>query len=188
MVRQATAGIALGGAARIIQQIYEHLSDVWHIDYRKDPPLNSRQTQRVRLAGDVLWNSAGRMGEGTCIDLALLIAGGLEGLRQSPLLAVVDLGASWHALVGCWKRSRRRLDVLPQDVEALIEDAFWVDPNGCTQDPLQSCDFERAGQRALDMLASQPLVFALDVTAARSSSILSLPLRPEDRKRRRTSR
>jgi hypothetical protein len=177
-VRAATAGLSLqtGGAAAL-QRLYEHLSEVWRIDYRKDRPSAKAASQRLRLAGDVLWDPVGRHGEGTCIDIALLMAAALEALRLHALIALIDRGKTWHALVGCWHASRRRLELLPADRETLTEEASWVDPNGCTRDRLQRADFATAAARARRDLAERPLLFALDITAARASGFHPLPLR-----------
>jgi hypothetical protein len=177
VTRAATTGLPLqAGGPGTLQWVYDHLATRWQIDYRRDRPATKGMTQRLRLVPDVLWNPAGRAGEGTCIELALLLAACLEVMRVHPLLALVDMGSSWHALAGCWLAARRRLDILPEDREALLEDALWVDPNGCTRDPVQRAEFLVASDRARRDLTERRLVFALDVAAARSGGIQPLPL------------
>jgi hypothetical protein len=182
MAREAAAGLSLRtGSAAVLQRLYEHLSTSWRIDYRKDRPSTEAATQKLRLAGDVLWDPVGQNGEGTCIDIALLIAAGLETFRLHPLIALIDRGKTWHAIVGCWHATRQRLELLPADREALTEEAIWVDPNGCTRDPPQRVDFTGAAARARRDLTERPLLFALDIAVARASGIHPLPLTVDPR-------
>lgn len=182
LAREATAGAALrAGSDALLHRLYAHLAGIWRIDYRKDPPPNRAQTQKLRSPEQILWDSRERRGQGTCLDLAVLIAAGLETLRLQPLIAIVDLGTSWHALVGCWRMARRRLDPLPTDCEALCNDATWIDPNGCTRDPRHRSAIDVAGQRALQCLRERPLILALDLATARAHG--SLPLASRRRPR-----
>ena len=175
--REATTGLPLhAGGAAVVRRLYDYLATAWRIDYRKDRPPAKANSQTLRLAGDVLWDPTGRAGEGTCIDLALLLAGCLEALRLQPLVALVDLGRSWHAVAGCWRATRRRLEVLPADRDTLLGEATWVDPNGCVRDPAHRAEFTAATARGQRDLANGPLVFALDIAAARASGIHPLPL------------
>ena len=95
----------------------------------------------------MLSNPAARTGQGTCIDLAALIAGALEALGAQPLIAVVDAGAARHALVGCWRETRPRLEPLVVDAARLLDRAAWIDPNGCTDDPAERKPFAAAAER-----------------------------------------
>jgi hypothetical protein len=175
--REATAGLPLQpSGAGVLQWVYEHLARVWRIDYRKDRPPAKGMTQTLRLAPDVLWDPTKRIGEGTCIDLALLMTACLEVMRARPLLALVDRDRSWHALVGCWRSPRRRLVTFPNERDTMLEEAIWVDPNGCTRDPKHRAEFFDACERARRDLEERPLVFALDVAAARAAGIQPLPL------------
>lgn len=177
LTRTATAGVPLNaGGAGLLRQVYEYLAAEWRIDYRKDRPPTRDLSQKLRLAHDVLWDPVARTGEGTCIDLAVLIASCLEGLRAQPLIALVDRGRSWHALVGCWQSARKRVDIMPADVPTVLENAVWVDPNGCTRDPEQRADCAAASDRARRDLTERPLVCVLDISAARAAKIDPLPV------------
>lgn len=174
-VREACSGTPLtAGAPAVLQKIFTYLSEAWLIDYRKDRAPSRTGIQKVRGPAEVLWDTRGRRGEGTCLDIALLIAGCLEAMRLQPLVALVDLGRSWHALAGCWPTRKQRLELILGDREKLLA-AEWIDPNGCTRDPQQRTIFDTAVHRAGRDLRDRDLVFALDVAAARACAIDSLP-------------
>ncbi|MFN8633047.1 MAG: hypothetical protein U0893_04270, partial [Chloroflexota bacterium] len=116
-----------------------------------------------------------RAGEGTCIDLALLFAGCLEHLGFQPLVAILDLGTWRHALVGCARGTEPGLEPLILDANRLRAGALWVDPTGCTRDPACRLPFDAACREAAFLLESRPLVFGLDVVAARNDRIVPLP-------------
>jgi len=159
----------------IAESIYVYLAERWQLAYRKDPPPQHADTQTVRGPGRILWNPKERHGEGTCLDLALLFVACLEAIRLHPLIAIVDLGRSTHALVGCWYQARRRVELLPDDRDLLLRDALWFDPNGCTTEPAQRADFLVATQRARAYLTERPIRFALDVRTARAGGVTPLP-------------
>lgn len=177
MTRSATIGMPLqAGALATLQRLFVHLAEEWHLDYRKDPAPMQQASQRVRLGSDLLSDPQARKGEGTCLDIAVLLAAGLEALRLQPLLAVIDYGRSWHALVGVWNQSRRRLQTTPSETSELLADATWVDPNACTREPQQRAAFAVAMQQAQHGLATQPRLFVLDIAAARAAGVLPLPI------------
>lgn len=173
------AGIGHGPSADssdVLRAIYEHLRSSWFLTYRQEPPRFGADAQRVRLAHDVLTDLHRRTGHGTCLDLALVIAAIGESLGIQPLIAIVDLGSTHHALVGCWLRRGMRLDPLPSSVAALVTGTAWVDPNGCTRDPTQERGFDLARADALRLLQEAPFQFALDIHAARQDGVVPLPI------------
>jgi pSer/pThr/pTyr-binding forkhead associated (FHA) protein len=159
----------------VLRSLYTHLLERWRIGYRQEPPQYEVGAQRVRLPHDVLTDPDGAIGQGTCLDLAVFLAGALEACGAQPLLAVVDLGTVFHALVGTWRRNGPRLDVIPIGKEYLLAEAIWIDPNGCTRDDGQRCEFADAQARAVALLRNRPLAFALDVVAARHDGSIPLP-------------
>lgn len=175
LARTSAAGMALqAGPPEALERIFHRLASDWHIDYRKDRSPSLEQSQKIRLTDDLLWDSTRKRGEGTCLDLALLIAACLESLRMQPLIALVDLGSSWHALVGAWERQRSRIDLMPSDTETLLDEAVWLDPNACTRDAEERSDLDGALGRARAQLSEHPLVFALDIAVARELGFRSL--------------
>jgi hypothetical protein len=163
----------------VLERLYMHFATEWHIDYRFEPPHYDSNSQKVRLADHVLVDIAGRRGHGTCLDLALLFAGCLESMRQHPLIALVDLQDSWHALVGCWRSPKPGLEPLLSDRERLLREALWIDPNACTQELRLRRPYAEAGEAAVRCLGEGPLVFALDIVAARGDGVLPLPFGSE---------
>jgi hypothetical protein len=105
--------------------------------------------------------------QGTCIDLALFIAACLEQLRYQPLIALLDMGTWWHALIGCWTYRKESLKPILTEKHRIMPHTMWVDPNGCTQDQNYGWTFSQACDTAHTFLIQQPFLYALDVAAAR---------------------
>jgi hypothetical protein len=153
-----------------LRAIYDHLLARWELSYIFEPPAWGAGGVKIRFPHQVLLNSIGRQGQGTCIDLALLVAAGLEYLHHDPLISVVDTGDTWHSLVGCWRNQRNGLEPLLYEKERILTEAVWVDPNGCTRSPEYGWEFARACSEADAVLAGNSLVFVLDAGAARRIS------------------
>ncbi len=166
-------------AEDLLARVYKHLSDDWHLEYLFEPPSFESRSQKLRLPHQVLEASRERRGGGTCIDLALLFAACLENLGQQPMVAVLDLGASWHALVGCWQAIRTREEPLIEHPRRLRDEALWIDPTGCTRKHPERSSFENAVGKARRLLREQSMVFALDVAAARQIGVTPLPFSGE---------
>ncbi len=154
-------------AEAAIQAIYDHLLGSWSIGYTFEPVAWRAGSQKIRFPHQVLLDFIERRGHGTCIDLALLVAACLESLRHEPLIAVVDMGGNWHSLVGCRRSRKDGLEPLLFDKEAVLAAGVWVDPNGCTHAPEFGWKFSQSRSQAESALTGNPLVFALDVAAAR---------------------
>ena len=173
---EAAAGLPPGTpSGTVLEHVYHHLSTAWHIEYRYEAPHYETNTQKIRLADQVLADAPARRGHGTCLDLAVLMAGCLESLHVQPLVALIDMGQSCHALVGCWQQTAPRLEPVLASRERLLRDALWVDPNGCTRDSRQRKEFSEAQAAATSELHRCQLVCAVDVSAARSDGITPLP-------------
>ncbi|MCC7368986.1 MAG: FHA domain-containing protein [Chloroflexi bacterium] len=164
-----------GPADSLLAALFEILSERWQVSYRLEPPHWATDSQKVRLPHSVLLDDAARMGEGTCLDLALLAAACLENLGLQPLVAVLDLGEWWHALVGCWDPPEPGVEAIRFDRPALLDRALWLDPTCATRDRDIRKPYREARDEAARLLEAQPLLFALDVTAARAEEIMPLP-------------
>lgn len=151
-----------------VDAIYEHLREDWKIAYLPQPPSFETSSQRIRLPHHVLLDTAGCRGQGTCLDLALVIAACLEHLLHDPLIALIDLGSTWHAIVGYWTYPRPVLDPILANRQQLLEDSIWIEPNGVTRDPLQCSSADVSRTKARNLLLNRPLVFALDLRSART--------------------
>jgi hypothetical protein len=141
----------------------------------------------IRLPHHVLHDQVGLRGEGTCLDLALMMAGVMENLGLQPLIAVVNLAAtaktpaprdahpSLHALVGCWDPPKADLESIRQEASKLLDRSIWVDPTGVTLDSGLRRTFAEARGQAEGYLRETELIFALDVAGARDQAIGPLP-------------
>ena len=162
-------------AEDLLAGLFDTLAERWQLTYRLEPPHWSADSQKVRLPHQVLLDDAGRHGEGTCLDLVLLVAACLENLGLQPLVAILDLGEWWHALVGCWDPPEPGLESLRFDAGTLLDRAIWIDPTCATRDGEIRRPFAEARAVAERCLRERPLLFALDVTAARREEIMPLP-------------
>lgn len=177
---EALAGLGVDASAEmLLGALFTHLRTAWRLDYRHEPPHGGAGAQRIRLPHDVLTDWNARSGQGTCLDLALLMAGALEASGMQPLVALVDLGSTYHALVGGWSRPGPRLDPILENRDYLMSDAVWIDPNGCTRDAEHCLSLDEARAKATEFLSSHRLLFALDVAAARQDGVGPLPFTGE---------
>jgi hypothetical protein len=162
-------------ASEVLAALFKVLAERWQLAYRLEPPHWATNSQKVRLPHGVLLDDGTRRGEGTCLDLALLFAACLENLGLQPLVAILDLGEWWHALVGCWDPPEPGLEAVRYDTAALSERAHWLDPTAVTRDGELRRSFAEACSEAERLLREHPLLFALDVAAARGEEIMPLP-------------
>lgn len=167
--------------ACIFEAVYNHLRSEWSLSYRQEPPSYGLGIQKIRLPHQLLENPASRVGQGTCLDIALLLAGCLEYLGLQAILAIVDVASELHALVGLWRKVRAGLNPIECDAARLAEGAIWADPNGTTLDSRFRCGFAASCTAALEHLEAGQLVFGLDIAAARRDGILPLPYAGEPR-------
>jgi len=165
---------------RQLAAVYRHLHDAWHLTYRLEPPTANQPdqpVQKIRLPHQLV-----AAGGGTCIDLVVLFAACLEQLGAQPLIAVVDTGGVWHAVVGGWRTEHGgspAVAVGDGDRRALLDGATWLDATGCVRDPAYRCDLEAAQAAALAHLRQDQIVFVLDIAAARSEGCAALPFAGE---------
>jgi hypothetical protein len=174
------------GAApeQVLARIFAHFRDSWNLSYQFEPPTAngaSTAVQKIRLPHQVL-DPLRRSGVGTCLDLAVLAAACLEHLHARPLIAILDTGPVLHALVGCWRAGHSGVRPICSGrswKEEIGNNAAWVDITACVRDEPQRLDFTDARDRAVGYLTNNPLVFALDVEAARRDGIGPLPFAGE---------
>lgn len=156
-----------GNPAEVLGAIYNYFYNC-HLGYCLEPPCFESHSQKVRLPHQVLLDFIRRRGEGTCIDLALLIAACLEYLRFQPLIAILDMGLWRHALVGCWRQVPMSQESLLHAKQPVLQEALWVEPLGCTRAPKQRMAFGPACDAAKSQLTQRPCLFVLDIGAART--------------------
>jgi hypothetical protein len=160
---------------RLLRALYAHLAESWQLEYQLEPPHWHTASQKIRLPHQALARPERREGQGTCLDLALLFAACLEHLGLQPLVAIVDMTTWRHALVGVRLRPGAGLEPLLFETRRLLDDVVWIDPTGCTRDPDCRLGADEAVRAAIMCLDERPLLFGLDVAAARAESITPLP-------------
>lgn len=165
----------------ILAAIYEHVAERWRLEYQYEPPHWHTTSQKIRLPHQVLLQPDRRLGEGTCIDLALLFAAILEHLGLQAVVAVLDVETWRHAVVGCRRVADAGLEPLLLDRGRLLDEVVWIEPTGCTRDPEARLPFAEARAAAAAVLTEKPFVFGLDVAAARQEGLTPLPLAGEPR-------
>ena len=167
--------------SHFLDALHEQFATRWRLTYQLEPPHWDSASQKVRLPHQVLVDPVGRIGAGTCLDLALLYAACLEHVGLQPVVAVIDMGEWWHALVGAWRTPGAYLGLEPivVDRQRLLDEADWIDATASTSTPAMRRDVAGARTEAIHILTQQPLQFALDVRAARQDHITPLPFAGE---------
>jgi hypothetical protein len=160
-----------------LARVHEHLSQQWDIRCEREPPNWASDSQRLRLPHQLLLYCDRRAGRGNCIDLALLIAGILEQMRLRPIIAILDLGPSRHALIGCRLHTASILEPVIAEKSRVQEAIIWLEPTACARSP--RTDFAAAAAAAEAYLAERPFLFAVDIAAARDEWITPLPFAGE---------
>lgn len=180
------------------ESLYTYLLQNVEINFRRPEVLlpEVQQIQDIDTTLSELPNDA-QPGKavGSCIDLAILLAAGLEALRMKPLLAVIrENGANWHVLVGLWQSDSERYRPLYRggaEIERLFDrrDILLFDPNSLTRYYGRKESFAESVSRAGALLQEKPGIFVLDVAACRLLQVapLQFSLAPEVREVRRLS-
>ncbi len=145
-----------------------------HIVYCVPPASFEATGQRVRLCDTVLQQKLG-----TCLDLSLLYAAGLEAMGLHPLL-ILQPG---HIFCGVWLEELTFPETLQDDVSLLTKRLA----TGINEIAVVECTamcagknmtFDEAQARARKQLnGTDPITFFLDVSRARLSGVKPLPAR-----------
>ncbi|MFB6350656.1 MAG: DUF4011 domain-containing protein, partial [Bradymonadaceae bacterium] len=154
----------------MVASSYEALRELG-FSYVNPPPSFERDGQKVRTP-EVMMNS--RMG--TCLDMVLFVAAGLEKIGLRPILVVVE----GHAFLGVWLNEDNFADPLVDDgtelrKRAKLGEIVFFDPT-----PAVSADapFEDAEQEADGWLERlEAFVLGIDVHAARLGGIYPIASR-----------
>lgn len=171
---------------KILKAFYFFLLDHYEIAYEYERRLSyAPEWQAVRFHHEVLEELAG-----TCIDLALLFAACLESVHCDPLILVIKMDAhTQHAVVGCWRNCMpRQYDGTPQwgavveDEEKVRQwvmsgDIFVLDSIGFakSQNFPEGMGFSQCRGKGIEYVQNYPLVYALDIVAAREAGIAPMP-------------
>jgi hypothetical protein len=178
----------------IVKALYFCLQERYGIAYGREPRYYGTDWQAVRFPADVLDD---RNLEGTCIDLALLLAACLENRSLSPVIVLVKTatlpGGSLlqHALVGCWTGPSPRSTPVETDGQQMLS---WLNTGALVLlDPVGFAHGEDADQLFGDSLASargcleracagkqgHAFRYAVDVEIARYEGFEPLPFGSE---------
>lgn len=163
-------------ASDALESIYRLLAEHWDLAYAQEAPSFEGTGQKIRLPHEVFLDPGQRRGQATCLDLALVVAGCLEHLGWQPALALVEVGACWHALVGCYASGGYGEPLLGE--AALLPEA-QVDPTGCMGPAGARIPYALAAYKAGEYLQASRLMFGLDLAACRVHGITPLPFAGE---------
>lgn len=174
-------------AMRIVQAIYECLREKYAIGYELAAPSFELESQSIRPPHRVVTDMEARKGEGTCIDLALLLAGCLENVHLQPLVILTGRASRpEHALLGCWGDVSERFEPIIGDFGRLARALhsgrlILVETTGITDKyGPAGLPYQEAETMARKDLSRENFVFALDVAAARQTVVpLQFPLDPK---------
>lgn len=148
-----------------------------NIAYTMPPASFEAAGQRVRLPHAVLEQK-----QGTCLDLALLLAACAEAVGLHPLVVIVK----GHAFAGCWLEEETFSDCTVEDVSAITKrTAAGIDAiclAECTDYTAgKSVSFDRAEKHANDHLNEiEDFRIAVDVVRCRGNGIRPIPVRTAD--------
>jgi hypothetical protein len=167
----------------IAQALYGCLQERYAIAYGREPRTYAPDWQRVRFPGEIV-----RSLEGTCIDLALLMAACLENRHLSPVILIIQTGVGiWHALVGCWTGEPMMSEVMEWNgpaVKGWVEKGalLLLDSVGFARGAHADRSFNdcrRIGKEYLDKACvgreGHAFRFALDVCLARLNGYEPMP-------------
>ena len=173
----------------ILKSIYETLRDRYDIRYVPAEPGSEPRSQSIRPPNRIITNQRARQGEGTCIDLAILVASALENITVQPLIALLrENTASYHALLGCWSTISPRLEPIITTYDQLNRElnrggVILLEATGFTdrfiEEKGRKLTFEEAVDEALSLVKQESFVFALEIAAARQTvTPLHMPMEP----------
>lgn len=158
---------------RMVETVYQCLQSRYYLDYVEELSWSPEERiQKVRLAHDVLTDPELKRGQGTCIDLSVLMAACLENknIGLQPLVLLIEDGA--HALVGCWRGETEEVEPLLLDKQYLLEEIqdsgklLVLECTGLTKGK-RRLNFTESISVATERLSKSNLLFALDICAAR---------------------
>lgn len=160
----------------VLQAIYETLRDYYYISYTDplqriiDPSQAVYQT--IRTPNQLFRQRSG--GEGTCLDLALLVASCLERAEVCPVVILTwsDEPEADHALAGCWSSLPPNPDDLIWDRDYLLEamqgdNLLIVESTGFSDACHPKLSFNDARFRAEERLRASSRACLVNISASR---------------------
>lgn len=164
------------GSMSALMRMFHHLSHNYHIAYA-EPMITHHPSgavfQDIRPPHRIIHNRRDCLGEATCIDLTLLIAGCLEGMGFATLLLLLfdSQDVPVHAFLGIWLRNQAHTRPVLRDSKLLHQSVkrgeLLVIETTAMCDSGRKGDFEAAILRGVDHLVARRSIVALDVCALR---------------------
>ncbi len=170
-----------GAERTVLRALYEYLTTERQITY-VDPRLSfgdiAEGYQTIRPPHRVWRSGDGKSdGQGTCIDIAVLMASCLERVGLHPVIILTGhlQNRPRHALVGCWVGSAPAGRAVIEDTGYLLGEIraarlYVVESTGVTKGTLgvsEPLSFGEASQRAEELLARIPWISCLSISAVR---------------------
>lgn len=170
---------------RLLAGIYQVLGSQQKIQYAEPEliqPAAGLSYQRIRNPSETLEGLGAGRGEGTCLDLSVIMAGALECAGQSAaIILLADAPDRFsHAVPAVWTRRagyrRPRVADGNEIRDALLEGQLVpVESTGVCLGPGR-LDFAAARTRALDLVRLSPIVECLSIEGCRHPMVRVLPL------------
>jgi hypothetical protein len=161
---------------KTLKAVYFCLQERYDITYEYEPHFDAPDWQMIRFHHKVL--DVDEL-EGTCIDLALLFAACLENVHRQPLIIIVKTGNGvQHAVIGCWRERSLATAAVIRDEAQLRRwvksgEILVLDSKGFpkTKEFPERMPFARCQKEGKRTVENYPLVYALNILAARDAGI-----------------
>lgn len=172
-------------ASKALETIYTSIVQKYAIRYVHEAPSFGDDSQNLRPPQKVILDPEKGVGQGTCIDLSLLLASCLENIHLQPLILFVrEKGSFQHAFVGCWSDITARFEPVLLDQESLKSSLdkgqlLVIEVTGLTDRWRKQLSFIEAGEIAKAQLSEGDFLFGVDIAAARQTIVpLQFPMSP----------
>lgn len=159
----------------IMEVIYDYLKEQCHLDWIA--PKSEGFYQIIKPPHHIFNSGLAQLrGEGTCIDISLLMASCLESVQLYPIILITGdhQGSPNHALVGCWIGHHGGRPIIEEKERILSKlhagNIFVVESTGCAANVAshkKKLSFEEAIESAETHIQETSWVHAIDIGALR---------------------
>ena len=174
-----------GGSEKVLRVLYHNLREYRFHYLHEQAPAGSKY-QMLRPPHLMIPRPFEKEGEGTCIDLALLLASVLENLHLQPVIVLVkESDVLQHALLGLWPEVSSRFEPIIISHERFREclekeKLILLETTGLTDRFSPKLSYEEAKSKAEAELDGEKFLFALDIAACRQTvTPIEFPMSPE---------
>ncbi|MDM8517157.1 ATP-binding protein [Desulfobacterales bacterium HSG16] len=172
-IEQSKAGFPEMRPVEAVSFLYRELARHREPAYAWEPTPCNEDIQVIRMPRRVLDE-----GEGTCIDLALLLCSAIEHIRLLPVVLGVNVNG-WHVIPGVRRNNNDvSSDPIIRDADAVKKSCqkgrtVLFDPDSL----IRNEEPKNADMNARNLLDQATESFVVDVQAARNAGIWPLPVR-----------